>query len=63
MSQYTVDLTVKAVQDYKEAIIWYENQKEGLGFDFSLQLTEALEVIAGRPHTGLFYKKMFDLES
>ena len=34
MSQYTVDLTSKAIKDYEEAFDWYEDQKKGLGFDF-----------------------------
>lgn len=51
MSQYTIDFTPKAVKDYKDAVDWYENQKEGLGFSFSLQLTETLEIITERPHT------------
>ncbi len=46
---YTVDLTDEALEDYDEASAYYEQQKMGLGFDFSFRLTETLEMIENAP--------------
>ena len=46
---YSVQLSDEAISDYDEAATWYEQQKTGLGFDFSLRLSEALEQIETFP--------------
>jgi hypothetical protein len=45
---YSVHLSDEAIQDYDEAVAWYEAQ-QGLGFDFSFRLSETLEQIENFP--------------
>ncbi len=42
-------LSDEAIQDYDEAVAWYEAQKKGLGFDFSVRLAETLELVEQFP--------------
>ena len=46
---YSVTLSDEAIADYDEAVEWYEQQKSGLGFDFSFRLAETLEQIEAFP--------------
>ena len=38
---YDVELSDEAISDYQSAVSWYEEQKSGLGFDFSVRLSDA----------------------
>jgi plasmid stabilization system protein ParE len=51
---YTVELSNDAVADYENAIAWYEEQKTGLGFDFSVRLAEVFESIEQYPERQRF---------
>lgn len=42
---YTIELSDEARADYENAVAWYEEQKAGLGFDFSVRLAEIFESI------------------
>lgn len=57
MSAFTANLTPKAIKDAEAAVNWYEEQKLGLGFDFSVELTNVLEQIADNPDGGRFLQK------
>ena len=46
---YSVQLSDEAIQDYDEAVAWYEQQKAGLGFDFSYYLALTIEQIETFP--------------
>lgn len=46
---YNLQLSNEAVADYESAVAWYEDQKPGLGFDFSVRLTESFEAIETHP--------------
>ena len=46
---YSVQLSDEAIQDYDEAVAWYEQQKAGLGFDFSYHLALTIEQIETFP--------------
>lgn len=37
---FNLQLSDEAVADYESAVAWYEEQKTGLGSDFSIRLTE-----------------------
>jgi toxin ParE1/3/4 len=50
-------LTDDAILDIEDATSWYENQKTGLGFDFSFQLTEAFQKIMDAPEA---FRFLFD---
>ncbi len=51
---YDVELSDEAISDYQSAVSWYEEQKSGLGFDFSVRLSDAFMDIAERPSTQRF---------
>jgi len=54
---FSVQLSNEAIQDYDEAVAWYEGQQKGLGFDFSYRLSETLEQIENFPASSqLLYK-------
>lgn len=46
---YQLQLSEEAIADYENAVAWYEEQKTGLGFEFSVRLAEALEGIETNP--------------
>ena len=46
---YQLQLSEEAVADYESAVAWYEEQKTGLGFEFSVRLSEAFETIETNP--------------
>ena len=46
---YNAQLSDEAINDYDEAVAWYEQQKNGLGFELSFQLAETLEQIENFP--------------
>ncbi len=46
---YNLQLSDDAIADYESAVAWYEKQKSGLGFDFSVRLTETFEAIEAHP--------------
>jgi hypothetical protein len=48
------NLSDEAIADADEAVAWYEAQKTGLGFDFSLQLAEMLQKIEETPESQRF---------
>ncbi|NML23709.1 type II toxin-antitoxin system RelE/ParE family toxin [Pseudoflavitalea sp. G-6-1-2] len=43
-------LQSEAVNDMQEAFEWYEQQKEGLGFDFIDEVENSFEKIKKHPH-------------
>jgi len=47
---YLVNFSPDAQNDYNEAVDWYENQSSGLGFEFTLRLTEFIDLIEQTPH-------------
>lgn len=49
-NEYEVNFSTDAQTDYEEVVAWYESQKVGLGFEFTLRLTEFISVIEDRPH-------------
>lgn len=51
---YTVELSDEAKADYENAVAWYEEQKLGLGFDFSVRLAEVFESIEQFPERQRF---------
>lgn len=51
---YTIELSDEARNDYENAIAWYEEQKAGLGFDFSVRLAEIFEAIENAPERQRF---------
>ncbi|MFM9948608.1 MAG: hypothetical protein ACKV1O_11775 [Saprospiraceae bacterium] len=51
---YDVELSDEAISDYQSAVSWYEEQKSGLGFDFSVRLSDAFTDIGERPSTQRF---------
>lgn len=58
---YTIQLSDEAIQDYDEAVAWYEEQKPGLGFDFSYHLALTIEQIETFPasHPLLYENRRF----
>lgn len=46
---YNLQLSDEAIADYEAAVAWYEEQKTGLGFDFSVRLAETFEKIEAYP--------------
>lgn len=51
---YTIELSKEAKTDYENAVAWYEEQKAGLGFDFSVRLAEIFESIENAPERQRF---------
>lgn len=51
---YTIELSDDTIMDYEDAIAWYEEQKAGLGFDFSVRLSEVFESIEQFPERQRF---------
>jgi toxin ParE1/3/4 len=51
---YTIELSDEARADYENAVVWYEEQKVGLGFDFSVRLEEIFESIGQFPERQRF---------
>lgn len=49
MSLYQVIFSSKALQDVEEAASWYEEQKQGLGMEFTLKLEEAVNLLKNNP--------------
>ncbi len=45
----TLKLADEAIADYEDAVAWYNEQKAGLGFDFSVRVMEAFEKIETNP--------------
>ena len=46
---FDLQLSEEAIVDYENAITWYEEQKTGLGFGFSVRLAEVFETIEKYP--------------
>jgi len=46
---YDLLFSSEAEVDLQEAITWYEEQRSGLGFEFSLRFEEALQFLTDRP--------------
>lgn len=46
---YTVDISQAAEDDIRYAFLWYEEQKEGLGFDFEDHFSKAIDSIQSNP--------------
>ena len=46
---FTLQLSDEAISDYDDAVGWYEYKKQGLGLEFSVQLTEVFEKIEANP--------------
>jgi hypothetical protein len=46
---FTLQLSDEAISDYDDAVGWYESKKQGLGLEFSVQLTEVFEKIEANP--------------
>ena len=51
---YTIELSDAAITDYESAVAWYEGQKPGLGFDFTVRLADIFEIIESTPETQRF---------
>lgn len=52
-------ITAQAEDDLTDAMLWYENQKMGLGLDFLEEFERALEIICIRPKSiALKYKSI-----
>ncbi|GAB4488289.1 MAG: hypothetical protein OHK0019_04390 [Saprospiraceae bacterium] len=51
---YSIELSDEAKTDYENAVAWYEEQKVGLGFDFSVRLAEIFESIEQFPERQRF---------
>lgn len=51
---YSIELSDEATTDYEDAVAWYEEQKVGLGFDFSVRLAEIFEAIEQFPERQRF---------
>ncbi len=51
---YSIELSDDAISDYENAVAWYEAQKPGLGFDFTVRLAEVFEFIESAPETQRF---------
>ena len=51
---YNLELSDEAIADYESAVAWYEEQKTGLGFDFSVRLSDCFEAIERAPETQRF---------
>ena len=45
----TVRFHPEAEREFREAFIWYEHQREGLGSDFVLSIDEAIERVLRSP--------------
>lgn len=46
---YDLQLSNEAIADYESVVDWYEEQKSGLGLDFSVRLAETFESIEAHP--------------
>jgi plasmid stabilization system protein ParE len=46
---YSVDISQAAEGDIRNAFLWYEEQKAGLGFDFELHISKAIGSIQSNP--------------
>jgi hypothetical protein len=58
---YSIELTDEAISDYEKAVAWYEAQKPGLGFDFTVRLSDVFESIESAPKHNDFSTKPVDL--
>lgn len=47
--KYEVIIRPEAENDLKEALIWYEDKRPGLGYDFPLQVEAGLRFIERNP--------------
>ena len=50
MSEYKVTLLSKARKEFLTAFDWYEEQKDGLGDIFSLEIEQSLNLIRKNPN-------------
>ncbi len=51
---YDLELSEEAISDYESALAWYEEQKTGLGFDFSVRLSDLFSDIVEHPSAQRF---------
>jgi len=64
---YSISIAEAAENDIKEAFLWYENQKDGLGALFEKYILDAFDSITGNPlktqirysNTRIFFLKKF----
>ena len=49
--KYRVIVRPEAEDDLKEAFLWYEDKRHGLGYDFLLQVDEGIRFIERNPET------------
>ncbi|GAN33227.1 MAG: type II toxin-antitoxin system RelE/ParE family toxin [Candidatus Brocadia sp. AMX2] len=47
--KYKIIIRPEAEDDLKEAFVWYEGKRKGLGYDFLLQIDAALRFIEENP--------------
>lgn len=47
--KYEAMLRLEAENDVKEAFLWYEDERKGLGYDFLLQLDAGIKAIERNP--------------
>ena len=47
--KYKIIIRPEAESDLKSAFDWYEDQREGLGFDFLFQVDEGIKFIENNP--------------
>ncbi len=46
---YNINISEAAEEDVREAFLWYEDKKEGLGMEFKLLFSQAVESIQSNP--------------
>jgi toxin ParE1/3/4 len=46
---YFTEFSNEAMADYENAVEWYENQRKGLGFDFSVRIADCIAAIEENP--------------
>lgn len=47
--EYEIIIRPEAEKDLTEAFVWYEDKRDGLGFDFLLQVDAGLRFVARNP--------------
>ena len=51
---YAIELSDEAIADYENAVAWYEDQKPGLGYDFTVRLADVFESLESDPEAQRF---------
>ena len=47
--EYTIDISEAAEDDIRNAFLWYEDKKDGLGVDFQIHMEQAVKSIKDSP--------------